>query len=331
MTTLTNIRTTGLTALAVAMSWALTGPVSASAAELIRDEAGIFKSETVKQVTERLNSLQRSHKVEVTIETFAQPPEQWRARIQQAGNSQSTKERVYTQWLEERARTLQARGVFVLISQSPGHVQVGFDRGLQVRGATNAQRLQLRDAMLAEFRNRDFDAGLVALASQAENFASKLGNPAVAGAHQQPVQRDAQHVPAQRQAAREGGGTSTVIMWVVAIVVLMVVFSIISGVIRSLFGGTGGGYGQPGYGGGGGGFLGNVMGGLFGAMAGHWIYNSFFGHHGQSFGGQDHTSNLGSDNTLGGGDFGGGDFGGGSGDWGGSDFGGGDFGGGGDF
>src|SRR5262249_18407975 len=86
-------------------------------------------------------------------------------------------------------------------------------------------------------------------------------------------------------------------------------------------GAVGPGYGAPGYGGGGGGggFFSGLMGGLFGAVAGNWIYHSFFGGggsfaHGASSGyggssGVDDTlrSDEGRDFAGTGGDYGGGD------------------------
>jgi uncharacterized protein len=130
------------------------------------------------------------------------------------------------------------------------------------------------------------------------------------------------------------------LIFVVAIVIGgVIVFSLIS----RMFGagragqGYGAGYGPGGYGPGPGygvgGFMQSLTGGIFGAMAGHWLYDQFSGHHHQAHAGDSTWS--GSDATgagnddggfSGGTDFGGGDFGGG--DSGGGDFGGGDSGGG---
>ena len=96
---------------------------------------------------------------------------------------------------------------------------------------------------------------------------------------------------------------------------------------------------------GGGGFMTSLMGGMFGAVAGHYLYDNFFGGShsspasaGDAGGGygNNNTTDTGAGDYDGGGDSGGSDFGGG-GDaggadfGGGSDFGGGDTGGGGDF
>lgn len=306
----------------------------------IRDTAQIFLPATVTDVTARLRSVREKTGLEVTVETFAKPPADRLARIQTATSS-SAKDKVYTEWLIERAQTLQAKGVFVLISQNPGHLQVWFDRQTQARGATKADRDRLRVALLDSFRKREFDAGLTALTGEVETLSTSL-KPASAvktmiAEHKAPP-RNGDVAPAgnrfapQRNQAAGGAGMGSIFWWIVGGVVLLVVFSFIGRLIRGITGG-GGGYGQqPGYGGGGGGFMGNMMGGLFGAVAGNWIYNSFFGgHHGNTFGGTDHTSSMGGNDFGGGGggDFGGGDFGGG-GDWGGGDFGG-DSGGGGDF
>jgi uncharacterized protein len=258
--------------------------------------------------------------------------------------------RFFEKWARERATAEHVRGIYILITKEPGHVQVEEDRKTREQGFGTTERNELRDKLLEGFRHKDYDKALVdgvdyvgrTLKSKLKLHAEAEGAP-VSGQHHG-AQRDHRGLDSPQPARGMG--------WLGWIVVALVVLLGIR-LIGALFGGgMGGGYGG-GYGpGGGGGLLGGLMTGLLGAVAGNWLYHTFFDspvHAGESGWSGGHDEHGGSDDGAGqdfegsGGDFddrddgGDGDFGdsgsadSGGGDFGGGDFGGGDFGGGGDF
>lgn len=347
------------TAAVIAAGWLLgCGAVTAPASEIL-DQAKFFSPAAVTKATDDLNRLEKRAHLGTHIETHDSLPADKQAAFAKLGTKQE-RDKFFYEWLVERSKATGAKGVFVLITRNPSHLQVAADAALRNRGFSNVQREEISKGLIARFSQKEFDSGLQDTVANLERIALRLGEPrriTPAAAHQVPA---GQRAPVGAPAAGGGQGMG-ILGWVILGGVVLLVFSVISAIIRSVFGGgqagpgpggypQGGGY-APGYGGGGygggygggGGFFSNMMGGLAGAMAGNWLYNSMGGGHhsgqasagdwtggggGNYIGGDEPGAGdfSGGDSSFGGGDFGGGDFGGGGGD-----FGGGDFGGGGDF
>lgn len=351
------------TAVLVAVGWLAGWSAITAQASEIRDDAGLFSPSVVTSATENLNELEKRDNLPVLIETHASIP----ADKQDAFGKleKADKAKFFEKWTRERAAETRTKGLFVLITKSPGHVHYLVTEGLKQRGFEHEKEKALEKKFLENFQNKKFDEGLTAAVGYLGTVAPtlKTAKPATQGGYhprpvqhlgQNPLHQDQNHQVAPVAPARADGirgwGLWT---WVILAVVVWLVFRVIVGLTRSATGGGmppgpgygGAGYPQPGYGGGyggggGGGFMSNMMGGLAGAVAGNWIYNSMFGSHNSAHGADWSNSGSGdnslmgggsSDGYTGGGDFGGGDFGGGDfggGDSGGGDFGGGDFGGG---
>jgi uncharacterized protein len=313
----------------------------------INDQAGFFSQEAITSAEREIAGLKNATGKELRIETFATVPDGKAGEVEKM--SRDERNRFFDDWAQQRAKREHVAGIYVLISRHPGHVQIEVDRPTRTHGFGTAERNELRDKLLAGFRNKNYDqalAGGVGYVSRV--LKTSLRTPAERTgpsrtAHDGQDHRGTGAVPLGGRPA-SGGGMGW-LGWVIVAVVIVLGIRLIGG----LFGG-GGGYGG-GYGPGGGGMMGGFLSGLFGAVAGNWLYHSFFGNSafggdssgfGGSHGGSDLSDNEGAgsdfegsggdfdDHSGGGGDFGGDDFGGG-GDFGGGDFGGGDFGGGGDF
>jgi hypothetical protein len=330
----------------VAIGLGISGSVSF--AQEIRDNANLFSPEVRASVAKDLSELEARHQVGFTVETVAAPDAELARKIEGVTKEQRNAE--FVKAARTRAQQSKAHGVFVMIWKNPSHLNVEISRKLVQKGFTQADQTAIRDALLTGFRQKQFDKGLqdsvAAVRTAAErhaggtasipaiNPASPLGDPghALPGADHGRAAGNGQ--PANNGFPGEFGGMG-IIGIVIAIGVVFVVVRIIGAIIGGLMGG-GGGYGQPGYGGmGGGGMFSSLLTGMFGAMAGHYLYDNFFGGHSHDNSAMAGDAGAGADAASGGnewgdtgwGDSGGGDFGGG----GGGDFGGGDFGGGGDF
>lgn len=309
---------------------------SASAADI--DDQGSFFSETaLQQANRQIAELQQKHNIDLRIETFRHVPADKTDAV--ARMEKGARDKYFVEWMQSRAKATKSTGIFILICKQPGHVEVGISSQLRKRGFGLAERSALRDQLLTSFRSKNYDAGLTGAVGSVVKTASKI-KPQAQGAaeHRRPAPAPAP-VP---QAEKKSPFGSLLIIAVIAIAGIW----LLTAIVRAFSGNHGaasppGGMGGMGMGGGGS-MFGSLMTGMFGAMAGHWIYDSFFGgnqahaqdqfHDGGDFGGSggDDFQGSGGDfdsDDSGGGDFGGDDFGGG-GDFGGDDFGGGDFGGG---
>ncbi len=341
---------------AVIIGWLGTaGPAEALTAQ-IRDEALFFSKDAIKKAEAEIKEIQRKYHEDVLIETFPTVPKEHEA---EAKNTE-TRERFFERWAEERAREASVNGISILITKTPGHLEVAVGNKTRARAFTMENRTRLRDIMLTKFKVKEDDAALLdGVEYIRDTLSTNLGH----AAGQAPAQ-----IPRHEPAGGGGGGLGgytlggIICFGLLAVAVIWVVMGLIraftGGGGRYAGGGPGGGYG-PGYGGGGyggggygggggGGFMSGLLGGLFGAAAGSWMYDRFLrgdsphtGLGGSQAYGADSGGSTGQDTDYsasvgdfddggqdtGGGDFGGdADTGGGGGDFGG---GGGDFGGGG--
>ncbi|MBS0264237.1 MAG: TPM domain-containing protein [Planctomycetes bacterium] len=314
----------------------------------IRDDAGLFSKSAIERAEAKLHALRKETGKEVRIETFKTVPEGRSDEV--AKMKKEDRARFFEKWTESEASKQHVKGIYILITRQPGHLEVAVDRATRTQGFTAKNRLELRDRFLSGFKGEKFDDGLTAGVNFASDTLHALHQATAKGKSPVGVQRD--HRTVGHQAPAAGGGTNW-LFWILVIGAVFIGIRVLGGLFGGMMGhgpGYGGGYGGPMYGGGGGGFFGSLLTGMLGAVAGNYLYDSFFRGsnafggttggtdggadtfgHGDDGAGEDFQTSGGDfgNDDFGGGGFGGGDFGGG--DFGGGDFGGGDFGGGGDF
>ncbi len=332
------------------------GPAIPAHSAEISDDAGFFSRRALDKANSELAALRREYGKDVRIESFDSVPAGKSDEV--AKMERSERARFFDKWARDRATAEHVKGIYILICRHPGHVQVEVDRQTRGQGFGDSERDKVRDLLLAGFKHKDYDKTLLDSVDYIRDTMKKKLRPRAeeVGLPGAPHQRVDQYGgdAGNHQPARGMGWLGWIIVALVVFLGIRLVAALFTGLTGAGRSGTYGGAGYgPGYGsGGGGGFMSNMMGGLFGAVAGNWLYNSFFGpspHAGQpggfgagetgernvdSGGGEDFQGSGGDfedrDDMSGGGDFGGSDGGGdsGGGDFGGGDFGGGDFGGG---
>jgi hypothetical protein len=315
----------------LALPLILAASIDSAHASSIRDNAGLFDPDVVRQAEAALNRIERDSKITTTIETI--------------DSLQGEPIRDVTVRHAERSGT---EGIYILIPKQEHKFEILVSRPF-LRALTRARRDAIREAFINGFERRDFDGGLRQGVQMIEREVAQ------AKAENGGVLRQvgpAPGVPVRGRPAHQGSfGLGSLLL--IGLLILAVLFGI--RLLGSLFGGGyragypgpgprpmgGPGYGGPGSGGGGG-FWSSMFGGIGGALAGNWLYDQFSGRHhggyvdnttsGPSDEGGQIAESGGNDWSGGGdsgGDWGGGDSGGGGG-WGGGGDGGGDWGGGGD-
>ncbi len=320
------------------MRWLLALPLAFAAwvgtaqASSIHDEAGIFDPDTIRKAQETLDRVERQVQLPVTIETIDS--------LQGDSIDEAT---------IQHAEKQRASGVFILIAKKERKIEVRAARGY-ARAFPVSRTATIRKAILAQFQKGDFNAGLLAGASQIEKSATEAAAENGGTLLQQGPGGGRRPALRHGAAGRQTFGLGSLLGIGLGIMAILFVMRLIGSAFGGGHGGYGAagrmgpGYGAPGYGGGGGGFLSSMFGGIGGALAGNWLYDQFSGrhHHGGDYvdssssydpgqagdnGADDWSGGSASSGDWGGG--GGGDWGGGGGggDWGGG--GGGDWGGGG--
>jgi uncharacterized protein len=289
----------------------------------IQDNGAFFSEPARAEALRIIGDVERNLKKDIVIETFKEMPGSVKNDANLADKAEAN--RVFEQWAGKQAREQHVNGIYILLVKQPAHLQVVVGNQTLKQAFTAGDRETLVSTMLAKLRAKQNDAALL----EGVKFAQATMR-AHAGGHSAPVQRIDTRSP-----VRESSPSWLPIL--IGIGVLWLVFA----VVRSLFSGGAGGAGMQ-QGAGGGGFLRSMLGGMFGAAAGMWMYDQFFGSHGNASswndrndspgGGDSASSGQDTDYSGSGGSFGD-DSGGGSSSGGdsGGDFGGGGDSGGGDF
>ena len=250
----------------------------------IRDRAGMFSAEAVRKAQAEFDRSERRTSVPVVIETIPAIPGLER------GASSVEKRRAIEALAEKRAKEIGYEGVYLLISRDDHVFSELLVRERYASLLPRERRQAVRDALVGEFKNGHFDAGLVKAAA---TLAESLSEAPVAA-----PRRAVPAVPAPRRGDAGKFGLGTLLVIGLGIFGVLVLLRVLGGLFSRGGGypaqmgmggmrpgmgpGPGPGYGAPGYGYGGprgGGFFSGMLGGLGGALAGNWLYDQFSGHH----------------------------------------------------
>jgi uncharacterized membrane protein YgcG len=301
----------------------------------VSDGGGFFTAAAVHDADGVIQQIKQKHNRDLMVETFAEIPTDRRSQY-----SADQKDQFFDQWTLDRGRELKLTGVYVLICRDPSHLQVRVGNDTVKRAFTVADRERLRDILLENFRNKQYDQALakgVAFVQQTidRNMSSDNGPAAPSVNSLPPVAAP----PAPRPLNMPPAGNSSVFGGIPMILIVIVGAIVVMSLLRRIFGSgqSGGnvGYGRPP------GMFGGFGGGLLGGLLSGYLTNRWNNSSGQSNWNTPPSTGGGGgifDNTSGssGGDFGsssssnsssssGGDFGGSSGSSSGGGSSGGDF------
>src|SRR5579859_961389 len=137
----------------------LTFPASAPAlTPEVRDDAGFFKTETVKKADEVIKAIKRDKKKDLLIETFRHVP----ADKEKEANSSDheVKNRFFNEWALERARKEEVNGIYVLICKDPPYVKVAVGNKTH-KEFTDDERDHLGKILVDRFKKKEYDEGLL--------------------------------------------------------------------------------------------------------------------------------------------------------------------------
>jgi hypothetical protein len=279
----------------------LTLAFTASAAEPgVKDNAGLFKPETVEKVNAEIQQIHKDFGKELVIETYPTVPESLKSDYEAVKDDPKKRAEFFSKWLGDRAHELQVNGVYVLVVKDPGHLEVKAGLKTKAKAFTEANQNKMRDILLEEFKAERYDEGLQkAVDYFREALKENLGGVHHTGASAAPDERF--HHPQSGNSSGSSYSTpyrppvstprnsffSGSCMWIVLVIIAaVVIIRILSGLgsgPRNYGGGPGygPGYGGGGYGGGygggggGGGFFRNMLGGILGGAAGGYLYDRF--------------------------------------------------------
>src|SRR5262245_15640435 len=139
-----------LTALTIAFGgWlGLSGPAQAE----VHDHARLFSAEKVTQANSMIKDIEQKYHRQIAVETFdSLPPEKANAI---AGKNKTERNRTFRDWAHERVKATGARGVFILITKNPGHVEIVVDDATRNKEFTSADEQALVERLIGDFREK---------------------------------------------------------------------------------------------------------------------------------------------------------------------------------
>jgi len=137
--------------LALSLSRALAG-------SQIIDTAGFFSKPAIDSAQSELEKVESATGIPTLIETIDHAG-------QQNFRTPADKDLYFETNLRQIAVQRNAQGIVVILTRTPGRVQIDFHKTLYSEGHTHAEHARLRDAMLPHLKAKNNDAALAALMS----------------------------------------------------------------------------------------------------------------------------------------------------------------------
>jgi hypothetical protein len=134
----------------------------------VRDEAGLFKAETVQKANEAIADLAKRG-IRLAVETYPGVPKDAAEKFK--AMDAKARDEFFGQWGKRRVEELGPSTIYILLTDQPKHLQISVGTEAQKRGFTPQDRAALVQQMLDELRTRHIDAALLgAIATLRKQF-----------------------------------------------------------------------------------------------------------------------------------------------------------------
>lgn len=125
-------------------------------ADVLRDDAQALDPQASTKITALLHDIKQSTGRDLDVVTYEDIPESRRARLQAQG-----KDEFYNQWAIDEAKRLKTTGALILLVKNAHHVQIVVGNKTRLKAFTLADRDEMLKLVLAQFRQANFDQGLI--------------------------------------------------------------------------------------------------------------------------------------------------------------------------
>jgi hypothetical protein len=119
---------------------------------IVEDGGNLFSREAIAKAKSILAEASDVHSREMYVVTFKDLPEAKWKQFEKV-ESAADRKRFFTDWAKDEARDDRARGVFVLISRKPGHIEILSDRALRDKGFSTRDEEQVLKMLLDKFKD----------------------------------------------------------------------------------------------------------------------------------------------------------------------------------
>jgi hypothetical protein len=148
----------------------LAGPARAIYPPGVKDEGKFFTKEGLEKADKKVREIYAKYRKDVVVETYMSPPEG-----KALPEDREKRAEFYREWAEKRIKELGVNGVYILVTRKPPHLHMEVDELTRKKAFTQSDRNKAAKKMLAEFKDKKFDAGLMsALESIEESLKANL-------------------------------------------------------------------------------------------------------------------------------------------------------------
>jgi uncharacterized membrane protein YgcG len=131
---------------------------AAAVAPEVKDEAKFFSPEAVKKANKQIHEIARKYGKDLLVETLPAVPGDQAAKVK--AMSTEEREKFFHNWAADRAEAAVVNGVYIMVVKDPAHLQI--DITPKATSAFPKEEFdKLRAMLLAKFRNKQFDEGLL--------------------------------------------------------------------------------------------------------------------------------------------------------------------------
>jgi hypothetical protein len=133
------------------------GLLSAQEPLEVKDQAGLFKAETIKKANEAARDLAKKG-IRLAIETYPTVPKESIDKVKEMKADE--REKFYVEWSLKRVKDLGENTVLILLTNEPKHLETAVGAEVKKKFAQQ-DRKALTDAMLAKLRKMQVDDALL--------------------------------------------------------------------------------------------------------------------------------------------------------------------------
>src|SRR5439155_13629506 len=137
---------------------AATLPLLAQEPAEVKDDAKLFKPETIKKANEAVRDLDKQ-RIRLAIETYPTVPTDMIDKVK-AMNAKE-REEFFSEWSRKRVKELGANTILILLTSEPKHLHVWVGGEAAKRGFTPEDREALTKGMLEKLRKMQVDEALL--------------------------------------------------------------------------------------------------------------------------------------------------------------------------
>ena len=122
----------------------------------IKDDGKFFSREALDKADKKIKEIYNRFGKDVVVETFPAIPAALEEKYKELG-----RKKFFTDWAQARARDLGVNGLYILITKEPSHLQVEVNNKTEIKAFTTDDRDRLVRGLLAKFKEKKFDDGLI--------------------------------------------------------------------------------------------------------------------------------------------------------------------------